>query len=123
MKLTYKQILRAYLPINQIADIRLTDLDKSRLISKWRKALTEESQFYSEEQSKIAREHDGIIDEEGLITFGSIEEKRAYKIALNELDKSETEIELGPVYLGKNLALSLSANDLDALEGIVIFED
>ncbi len=76
-------------------------------------------QFQLEQEQKLIRDCGAELHPDGTVTFPDDAARESYVAAALELNAMETEIEVPEIVLPENSGLSLSVNEIDALDGIV----
>ncbi len=77
--------------------------------------------FQCEEEGKLIERLRPAVDADGNLTFATIEDKKEFLRVQNEIAEQEQEIDYQPVTVGFSDGITLSANDIDTLDGFVTF--
>lgn len=115
-------IANAYNTLTKLGNVQLSIPD-AYAIFKLRKSLEDNNTFYTQKMRDIIIEHNGRF-ENGSFVFDSPEICQQAKEALDELNNADADVEFKPVEI--ELAAirdgALTPNDLENLEGFVIFK-
>jgi hypothetical protein len=117
MKITQGKIVNAYRTLLRLSEQQLP-LPVAYALYKAKKALDPQWQFQLEQEQKMIAECKGVVDN-GSVTFPSDDARLEYVKKALELNEMETEIEVPEIVLPEDSGLSLSMNEIDALDGIV----
>ena len=118
------KINNTYQYLQEIKQIRING-NSARQIYFLKKALEPHFQFYLEETRKLIEECGGTIGEGGRINFADVEKAREYMKLQTELDNAEVDVnvEVVTISLSQNPNLTLSAEDIENVEGFIEFID
>ena len=118
MKLTNGKIIKAYKAILDLADKPLP-LPTAYALHKLRKALEPQWEFFCEEERKNIKQCDGVLGDDGKIRFENSEKTAAFVEKEAALSEMEVEMDIQPVKVPASSGLSITMNDLAALDGLV----
>lgn len=122
--MTPKQIIGAYRAIHELANLTLP-YKASRGILKLKKAINEEFESVRNYESQIREKYGGTKERDGSFNFADPESAKAF-VAEHEafMADDDENVKLPVVDLSKYAdQLRLSAATMEALEGLVIFEE
>ena len=114
------KIIDAYMALNKLASCQLP-IKTAYQIHKLRTALKSAWDFQCEEEGKLLERLHPVADADGNLTFATMEDKKEFLRVQHELSEQEQEIDYQPVTVGFSDGITLSANDIDALDGFVTF--
>jgi mRNA-degrading endonuclease YafQ of YafQ-DinJ toxin-antitoxin module len=114
------KIIDAYKALNKLASCQLP-IKTAYQIHKLRAALKSAWDFQCEEEGKLIERLHPVADADGNLTFATMEGKKEFLRVQHELSEQEQEIDYQPVTVGFSDGITLSANDIDALDGFVTF--
>lgn len=117
-----KKIVDAYKALNKLAACPLP-IKTAYAVHKLRTALRPVWDFQCEEEGKAIDRLRPVVTGDGDLTFPSMESKREFLRVQSELAGQEHEIDFQPVTIELLDGITLSANDIDALDGFVTFEE
>ena len=115
------KIIDAYKALNKLASCQLP-IKTAFQLHKLRTALKSAWDFQCEEEGKVLERLHPVADADGNLTFATMEDKKEFLRIQHELSEQEQEIDYQPVTVGFSDGITLSANDIDALDGFVTFE-
>ena len=118
MKTTQGKIVNAYRVLLRLSEQQLP-LPVAYALYKAKKALDPQWQFQLEQEQKLIRDCGAELHPDGTVTFPDDAARESYVAAALELNEMETEIEVPEIVLPEDSGLSLSVNEIDALDGIV----
>lgn len=84
--------------------------------------LQENVSFLTEEEARLVGEHGGVITDTGAIIIADPEKRTAYQKARKELGEMECEVNADPVTVSLDRNEELTMEDIELLDGFVIFE-
>lgn len=116
------QVINAYKALtnlsNQVLPIRI-----SYAIHKLRKSLSTAWDFQVEREKYILEKY-GAHFENGMIIFSDPNVVKDFEMEFNELNQMESDFKLdSPIIIPMAEGIAITPNDIDALDGFVIFED
>lgn len=114
------KIIDAYKALNKLASCQLP-IKTAYQIHKLRAALKSAWDFQCEEEGKLIERLHPVADADGNLTFATMEGKKEFLRVQHELSEQEQEIDFQPVVIGFSDGITLSANDIDMLDGFVTF--
>lgn len=114
------KIIDAYKALNKLASCQLP-IKTAYKLHKLRTALKSAWDFQCEEEGKLIEHLRPAVDADGNLTFATMEGKKEFLRVQHELSEQEQEIDYQPVVIGFSDGITLSANDIDALDGFVTF--
>lgn len=114
------KIIDAYKVLNKLASCQLP-IKTAYQLHKLRTALKSAWDFQCEEEGKLLERLHPSASADGILTFASMEDKQEFLRVQNEIAEQEQEIDYQPVTVGLLDGITLSANDIDALDGFVTF--
>lgn len=114
------KIIDAYKALNKLASCQLP-IKTAYQLHKLRTALKSAWDFQCEEEGKLLERLHPVADADGNLTFATMEGKKEFLRVQHELSEHEQEIDFQPVTVGFSDGITLSANDIDALDGFVTF--
>lgn len=119
--MNYKQLVNAYVTLTRMGGA-LLDVKAAMSLYKVRKTLEPYYQFCVEREQLIMEQHGGFIAE-GNVTFRQHEDAELAQEELNALYFTDVEDEFIPteVSLESMKGCAMSLNDMEALDGIVVF--
>lgn len=115
------KIIDAYKALNKLSAYSLP-IKTAYALHNLRTALKSAWDFQCEEEEKLIARLRPAADEDGNLTFANMEGKKEFLRVQHELCEQEQEIDFRPVTVGLLDGISMSANDIDALDGFVTFE-
>ena len=116
------KMIEAYKTLESIKGNKLSTVTAMRLF-KLKKALLPAYEFQLERERLIFDKFAPELDN-GILKFKSKEDKQDFEAALTELSNAETGTEVEPVHISVDeVSLQLSMEDIEHLDGFVIFED
>lgn len=118
------KINKAYQPLLSLVGMKLP-IKKARLVYMMVKEVEQHFQFAVQEEKKLLNEFGGTVHEDGRVSFETPDDYIAFQERLIELGDSDVEFDISPIIineadLGNQV---ISASDILALEGFVLFED
>lgn len=116
------KIIDAYKALNKLASCQLP-IKTAYQLHKLRTALKSAWDFQCEEETKLIERLRPAVDADGNLTFVTMEGKKEFLRIQHELSEQEQEIDYQPVTVGLLDGITLSANDIDMLDGFVKFEE
>lgn len=128
-----KDILIANEPLKRLCDRRLASYKKMRELAKLRKAVEQEVEFYTAEETKavgiyaeVDKNGTPVFLEDGRLRLKDMESKIAFEKEIEKL--RDTEVDgIEPITLSESDFRSAddlpTVDDMIALEGVIIFED
>lgn len=116
------KIIDAYKVLDKLAACPLP-IKTAYAIHKLRAALKSAWEFQCEEEGKLIERLKPAVAANGNLTFANMEGKNEFLRVQNELAEQEQEIEFQPIAMELLDGISLSANDIDMLDGFVTFEE
>ena len=114
------KIIDAYKALSKLASYQLP-IKTAYQLHKLRAALKSAWDFQCEEEGKLIERLRPAVDADGNLTFATMEDKQEFLRVQNEIAEQEQEIDYQPVVIGFSDGITLSANDIDALDGFVTF--
>lgn len=114
------KIIDAYKALSKLASCQLP-IKTAYQLHKLRTALKSAWEFQCEEEGKLIERLHPVADADGNLTFATMESKKEFLRVQHELSEHEQEIDFQPVVIGFSDGITLSANDIDALDGFVTF--
>ena len=116
------KIIDAYKALSKLASCQLP-IKTAYQLHKLRTVLKSVWDFQCEEEGKLLERLHPVSDADGNLTFKNMEDKKEFLRVQKELAEQEQEIDCQPVTVGFSDGITLSANDIDALDGFVTFEE
>lgn len=118
--MTQKQMINAYIILVRLGSAQMS-IRAAHSLYKLRKTLESTYQFCSEREQLIVEKYHGRVVN-GSITFDNEEAAQCAQVDLQELYDLETETDIDAVAISMDdiKGVSLSMNDMDALEGFVV---
>lgn len=116
------KIIDAYKALNKLSACSLP-IKTAYALHKLRANLKSVWDFQCEEEGKLIERLQPIADADGNLTFATMEGKKEFLRVQHELSEQEQEIDFQPVTVGLLDGITLSANDIDMLDGFVTFEE
>lgn len=116
------KIIDAYKALNKLASYQLP-IKTAYQLHKLRTALKSAWDFQCEEEGKLIERLQPVADADGNLTFKNMEGKKEFLRVQKELAEQEQEIDFQPVTMELLDGITLSANDIDALDGFVTFRE
>ena len=117
------QIVEAYKILLKLTDIPM-DLKTAYNIMKMKRALEDQYRFEENEETKAFREWNGKFSKDRTkMQFPNPESAQAFSDRVNELKNMEIDMELNPFEIELTQDFKLSAKDMEALEGFIIFTE
>ena len=120
--MTQAQAVKIYQALERLTGERLPAREAWAL-SKLRRALRPAWEFQGEREQAMLRELKVASIRDGTVTFETPEDALRWREAMDDLAEMETGIRIEPIHVTLAEGLTLSADDIDALEGAVIFEE
>lgn len=114
------KIIDAYKALNKLASCQLP-IKTAYQLHKLRTALKSAWDFQCEEEGKLIERLRPAVDADGNLTFSTMEGKKEFLRVQHEIAEQEQEIDFQPVTVGFSDGITLSANDIDMLDGFVTF--
>lgn len=114
------KIIDAYKALNKLASCQLP-IKTAYQLHKLRTALKSAWDFQCEEEGKLIERLNPTATSDGNLQFKCMEDKQEFLRVQKELAEQEQEIDFQPVTVGLLDGITLSANDIDALDGFVTF--
>ena len=114
------KIIDAYKALSKLASCQLP-IKTAFQLHKLRTALKSTWDFQCEEEGKLLERLRPAVDADGNLIFATMEDKKEFLRIQNEIAEQEQEIDYQPVVVGFLDGITLSANDIDALDGFVTF--
>lgn len=114
------KIIDAYKALNKLASCQLP-IKTAYQLHKLRTALKSAWDFQCEEEGKLIERLQPVADADGNLTFATMEDKKEFLRVQHELSEQEQEIDYQPVTMELLDGITLSANDIDMLDGFVTF--
>lgn len=114
------KIIDAYKVLNKLASCQLP-IKTAFQLHKLRSALKSAWDFQCEEEGKLIERLNPSATSDGNLQFKCMEDKQEFLRIQKELAEQEQEIDYQPVTVGFLDGITLSANDIDALDGFVTF--
>lgn len=116
------KIVDAFKALNKLSACPLP-IKTAYAVHKLRMALRPVWEFQCEEEGKAIERLRPAVSADGGLTFANMEGKQAFLRVQSDLAEQEHEIDFQPVTIGLLDGITLSANDIDALDGFVTFEE
>lgn len=117
MKFTQKKLINAYRTLLRLSEQQLP-LPMAYALYKVKKALEPQWQFQLEQEQKMVTECKGVVSN-GTVTFPDDDARLEYVRKATELSDMEVEVDIQETVLPENSELSLSMNEIDALDGFI----
>lgn len=114
------KIIDAYKALNKLASCQLP-IKTAYQLHKLRTALKSAWDFQCEEEGKLIERLRPAVDADGNLNFATMEGKKEFLRVQHEIAEQEQEIDFQPVDVGFSDGITLSANDIDMLDGFVTF--
>lgn len=114
------KIIDAYKALNKLASCQLP-IKTAFQLHKLRTALKPAWDFQCEEEGKLIERLNPSATSDGNLQFKCTKDKQEFLRVQKELAEQEQEIDFQPVTVGFSDGITLSANDIDALDGFVTF--
>ena len=114
------KIIDAYKALNKLASCQL-QIKTAYQLHKLRAALKSAWDFQCEEEGKLIERLNPTATADGNLQFKCMEDKQEFLRIQKELAEQEQEIDYQPVAIGFSDGITLSANDIDMLDGFVTF--
>ena len=118
---TMGKIYRAFQAINQIRNL-VRGMDALHLFH-LKNMLRESVDFMAEEDVRMVTDAGGVITDTGMVIIADKEKRAEYMKARKELDEQETEIHTDPVVIRIDRCPDITAEQIELLDGFVIFEE
>lgn len=115
------KIINAYKALNNLSSCPLP-IKTAYSLHKLRAALKSVWEFQCEEEGKMIERLNPTVDDNGDLVFKNLDDKQEFLRIQKELAEQEQEINYQPVTVGLLDGITLSANDIDMLDGFVMFE-
>lgn len=120
--MTPNQITSAYKAIIRLSNA-VFPYKTARSIAKLKRRLAEEVDTISDTEKRIIEKYGGTVKKNGSVTIEDREQADACVEELDGFREQEDDIKLPVVDLSKYVdSIRISPSDIDALDGIVIFE-
>lgn len=95
----------------------------ARNVARLKRRLEEEAEIISDTEKAIIEKYGGTVDKNGHASVGDPEKANECAEELNDFRKQEDDIKFQVIDLSKYInTIRISPSDIEALEGIVIFE-
>ena len=121
--MTIQQMLNALSGVQKLMGLQLP-VKKAFKVYSLAKQINEQRDFFINEEKKLIEKFQGIVDENGMITFNSVEDQQAFSREHNELMSFVPEgtepVELSFTDLGD---AEFTPMELAILEGMINFID
>lgn len=88
-----------------------------------RNMLRENVEFLSEEEQRLVAEAGGVITDTGMVMIADAAKKVAYLHERMELDRLPCEIQTEPIRIRIDRCPDVTAEQIEAMDGFVIFEE
>lgn len=124
MKLS--EIIEMFHPIQNIAKMILPPC-KARKVAAIRRKITEESQFYADEEYKLKKQYaikdmsGNVVVKDGKISFDNFEIMQGYLDSIKVLDNLEIQFDFEPLTLLDSEISGISGEDVDNLRHVITF--
>ena len=115
------KIIEAYRVIKNMAQESFP-LPVAYSLYKIRKAMEPQADFQIEREKSLIEEFNGHPGENGMINFGESEVAKKFLEKIKELEEMEVEFDFEPVHIPLTENINITPNDIDKLDGFVIFE-
>lgn len=121
--MTNKQITGAYIALSRMGNMQFP-LPVTYRLFLLRQKLKTQFDFCAEQEQAIISRHNGVPTNDGDYQFADKETTMATYTEMQELHDMDVDVELDPVEVDINQAMAgnMSMNDIQALDGIVIFK-
>lgn len=116
------KIIEAYKALNKLSACPLP-IKIAYALHNLRAALKSAWEFQCEEEGKVIERLSPSVADNGDLVFKSVGDKQEFLRVQKELAEQEQEINYQPVTVGLLDVITLSANDIDMLDGFVKFEE
>lgn len=116
------KIIDAYKVLNKLSSCPLP-IKVAYAIHKLRTVLKPAWDFQCEEEGKLIDWLNPSVTDSGDLMFKNWDDKQEFLRVQNEIAEQEQEIDFQPVTVGMLEGITLSANDIDALDGFVTFKE
>lgn len=121
--MTPKDVMKAYKAINELANC-VFPYKVTRQVHMLKKRLEEEFEIVLSSEKNLVAEHGGKVDSTGMYKFANSETAHKFDKAYQDMLNQESDIDLPRVDLSKyQNAIVASAATIDALDGLVLFEE
>jgi len=123
--MTPNQIVSAYKAVVRLSE-SVFPYKTARSIARLKKRLGEEVDAIAAAETAIVKKYGGNVSQDGLVHIGDgakADKLRALRAEMNEFRRQDDEVKLPVLDISEYVdALRISPADIDALEGIVIFD-
>lgn len=121
--MTPGQVMSAYKAVNELANCAFP-YSVTRQVHALKKKLTDEFNIVLEAEKALVAKHKGTASENGSYHFETVEAATAFHREYQDFLHQEGDVNLPKVDLSRCFdSIVISAASIDALEGIVIFEE
>lgn len=121
--MTNQQITNAYIALSRMGNMQMP-LPVAYQLFQLRQTFKTQFDFVAEQERVIVERHDGVKTENGDYKFANKGIAMAVYNEMRELHDMEVEVQYNKVSveLSPTISGTLSMNDLEALDGIVVFK-
>ena len=98
-------------------------LPESYKLFKLRKQLQPAIDFRMEQEEKLFEKHRIVEQKGGSVRFATTEDAAAVEKALKEMAEMEIDVDITPITLRMIDTITISAEELEALEGVIEWSD
>ncbi|MCM1220614.1 MAG: hypothetical protein NC548_39615 [Lachnospiraceae bacterium] len=121
--MTPSQVMSAYKAVNELANCAFP-YSVTRQVHALKKKLTDEFNTVLEAEKTLVAKHHGTVIENGSYHFETVEAATVFHKEYQDFLNQESDINLPTVDVSRcGDAVIISATSMDALEGLVIFEE
>ena len=120
--MTQKKIIDAYKALQRLATQPMP-IKTAYALHKLRQRMKPAFDFQAERERALMDELQPAMEGESQLRFKSAEDAQRWVAAMEELAGMETEIEIEPVTVAMADGITISPDDIGALDGVVIFEE
>jgi len=117
------KVNKAYNTLSRFAEMRLP-LSKAREIYSMIKALDEPYQFAINEERKYIEEFDGVVNNDGTISFESPEKYASFQEKMSDLSDTDVDVKIKPIELTESDLgdQTITPAEIFILEGFISFK-
>lgn len=114
------RIVKAYNVLERLADQSMP-IKMAYALFKLRQSLKPVYVFFSERETALFNELKPTVSEDGKLYFNSIRDRELWDAKHLELSDAESDVEFEPVSIPLTDSMALTPNDVEKLDGFVIF--
>ena len=120
--MTQKQVIAAYKALNKLSTQPMP-IKTAYALHKLRRTLKPAWEFQCEQENILLDKLKPELLSDGQVRFNSPEDLQEWNETMSQVSKIESDIEILPVTVVMDESMRITLDDMDVLEGIVIFEE